>query len=244
MKRPTQRRPFHSAFTLIELLVVISIIAVLASLLLPALSKARIKAKVAEGRVQARDIVNAISTYKADYNRMPTTNTGPNDVTYGFQGSGFNPNNSAVLTGLPNNRDVVAVLGDLERFRNGVVTINNGHVLNPKKQVYLDFKDSAGANGTRNVGTDGVYRDPFGRPYVISMDSNYDGVTHDIFYRRSAVSSTNRVGTFAQPFGTMDNQAIRAEAAVWSYGWDGAANQGASALNVDNNEDNILSWFN
>jgi prepilin-type N-terminal cleavage/methylation domain-containing protein len=257
MKTPSpirQGRPM--AFTLIELLVVIAIIGVLASILLPAINKAQGRAKVAEARVQMRQIVNAITSYKADYQRMPTTRIGAGntDVTFGWDSTGFNPGNSASArgsssTGMPNNSELVAVLGDLVAFRNGTATTNAGHVLNNRQNEYLSFRESDGNNGTRGVGRDGVYRDPWGRPYIISVDANYDGVTRDNFYRRNQVSQQNagpprigRVGMF-NPSNTDDDWHVRAEALVWSYGRDGLANQDDSALNDNNNEDNILSWF-
>ncbi|NJM55409.1 MAG: prepilin-type N-terminal cleavage/methylation domain-containing protein [Verrucomicrobiae bacterium] len=250
-----------TAFTLIELLVVIAIIGVLASLLLPAITKAQGKARVAEARVTMRGIVNAVSKYKNDYQKMPTTRigAGDTDVTFGWQGTGFNPATSANArgsssTGMPNNSELVAALADLIEFRNGNPTTNAGHFLNPRQNVYLDFKESQGNNGNprANVGLDGVYRDPWGQPYIISLDANYDGVTRDNFYRLNNVSFGNLVGTF-NPNGAADNWHVRAEVIVWSYGRDGLANQNAPtppppmgngrALDDNNNRDNILSWF-
>ncbi len=59
------------AFTLIELLVVIAIIAVLISILLPALGKARLAGRMAVSMANQRQILTATGIYRTDYNNSP-----------------------------------------------------------------------------------------------------------------------------------------------------------------------------
>ena len=235
------------AFTLIELLVVIAIIAILAAMLFPAIGIAKKKASEASARADMQNIALAIGRYEADYNgRFPSPGigAGTNDVTFGYTGGGGINKVTAIAT----NSAVIAVLMDLEYDRTNSPpnnrTVNYNHVLNPRRIANLNAKFSP------NVESPGVdpwleYRDPWGSPYVISMDTSLDEICHDQVYSRNAVSQegTGSRGSFglSNPSGVANQFVYNGKFMIWSLGADRRANPAQKAKDGDN-RDNLLSW--
>jgi prepilin-type N-terminal cleavage/methylation domain-containing protein len=228
--RPERRR---SAFTLIELLVVIAVIALLASILLPAIAKAKEKALIKKTLADINGIVGAITAYKADYSRFPavTGAAANSDYTFGYPAA--NANNS----------EIMIILRDMD---DGVVGgVNEGHRRNPRRKNFLNAKDAA-SSGQAGIGPPGdrVYRDVWGRPFIISLDLDYDGTVYDTFYGLTAVSQLSGntgYNGLNNPNGAPDNFRFRGEIMVWSSGPDGRFTNTVNAVSGVN-EDNILSW--
>lgn len=151
MKREIPNRETRwYGFTLIELLVVISIIGILAALLLPAISGATKKSKVAKARSEAQTIVNATRWFYTEYGRFPHTGSS-GDLSYGTLGD--------------------RTSGDLMNALRGLDGPGNvGNANNRRRIVFLEvpLKSVTGA---------GSFVDPWGNEYQVAVDNDYDGNT-------------------------------------------------------------------
>lgn len=231
---------------------VIAIIGILASLSLVAIAKIREDGRKEEARRQIRALLNAIVEYHSDTGAYPVSSGVLNsatashgDFTYG--GASLD----AVFKGPGNwstdNSEVIAILMDREKYpATGAPTANFGHVKNTRQKRYLTSVDMAPDTASPGVGPDLVYRDPWGQPYIISFDLNYDEKCRDALYEKSSVSREKAAAGFYGLFnsdataGASDQFEYHGPVMIWSLGSDKSADLGPA--NAGLNRDNILSW--
>ena len=150
-----------------------------------------------------------------------------------------------------NNAEVMAALLDMEYWPGapGVPTIDLGHAKNPQKTTYLSAHMSGDVKSS-GVGQDGIYRDPWGNPYIITVDLNYDDKARDAFYRNPTVSADRADGNnpkrglnglIPKVTGAGTFYEMNGPVAVWSAGPDKMIDPNSTAT-TGANKDNVLSW--
>ena len=150
-------REHSSAFTLIELLVVIAIIIILAGLLFPAFRGVQEQARRTQAKNDLTQIVGAVNAFYTEYGKYPLAVA---DTIYGPAGS--------LNDGL---------FYSLRAVASGP---NAGDVVNPRKIVFINppyVKDPP--NPRSGIGTPtgtgpGQFFDPWGTPYRVAIDGDYN----------------------------------------------------------------------
>lgn len=221
------------AMTLIELLLVIVTIGVLAGLLLPMLA-GRGHPRTPVARTEMAGLAAAITHYETAYKHFPIADSITNsDVTIGINSAdilGFQKIAGTRLVAA--NSDMMIILLDIDRG------INAGHKMNPQKTV---FYNAHMVNDTKSAGVSRVdlqFRDPWGSPYIISLDSNYDNRVRDACYASANLATNEMAGQLTNNNGIYE---LSGSVMVWSRGPDrklSATNQASKGVN----RDNVLSW--
>jgi type II secretory pathway pseudopilin PulG len=236
-------------------LVVTAILGLLAAMLLRAVGRTKTSAKAQRARLEMNAIISAVSEYESAYGRFPVSDEAlaavtpfSEDLTYG----GVIEETHTWIAGpgpyLTNNCELMAVLLDLESYGDGAPTINDGHCKNPRRTRFLEANTMDGTNALPGIGVDGVFRDPWKSPYMITLDLNHDGRARDFMYREPAVSEDPlKPGVGLKGLvRTVDAEGrVFFEAPgpimVWSAGPDRKVDTRLKA-NHGVNRDNLLSW--
>ncbi len=249
---PKNRSCFRTSVCI--LLAVISV-GIFAGLLIPAGGPRHTKARIAQVKMDMVSLEAAIQQYEAEYGKLPISSnaTASSDFTFGTYGTIDEALGITNASGYQaNNSEIMAILMDLDKFPSGASTVNADHSRNPQRLPFFAAK-MANTTNSPGLGPDYVYRDPWGHPYIITIDLNADNKCRDAFYRLASVSETaSAMGSHAYltrpsppPYSSEDArdsfEIPNATVIVWSFGPDGKADKTQKA-NEGVNKDNITSW--
>jgi len=217
-----KQRERASAFTLLELLVVITIIIILIGFLFPAFRGVQDQAKRAQAKNDLNQIVAAVSAFYTEYGTYPVINT---------------TNTDPAATYAANNFTVFDVLRyDVSNSDNATVT-----ALNPRQVVFVEppaAKDQVTPKlGIKVFGVNqGVWFDPWGYPYNVTIDANYNGITNGPPYLDLEAAS------YSSATDTSNDKGVRTGVIAWSIGADGVRADNYKDPLTGVPSDDVISW--
>jgi type II secretory pathway pseudopilin PulG len=186
-----------------ELLIVITIIIILIGMLFPAYRGVQNQAKKAQAKNDLTQIVTAVNAFYTEYGKYPTSATTDASAIYGPGGS----TNDALFNEL---RAKTVVLNTRQ-----IVFISPPDVKTPTTP-------RAGIGTTTGAGQ---YYDPWGTPYAIAIDADYDNQVTPNPY-----GATGGAGT----------SPVRQGVIAWSFGTDTKVGNNGDGVFTDS--DDVISW--
>ena len=202
-------------------------------------------------KVDMANLNTAISAYYSEYNSLPASTNASAlgaDFTYGtsvhgtalpLEGAGsIVPANvcASPIQTKPSpyqnvNSEVIAILTDADYFPESSPT--QRHLYNSRSIPFFTPKPTTTTNTQGVCPVDCIMRDPWGLPYIITLDLNYDGKCVDPIWAQTFYKTT-------------PNYSVPGSSMIWSFGQMGTGQYGPIAFNlspkVSPNKYLLCSW--
>jgi Tfp pilus assembly protein PilE len=187
------------AWTLMELFTVIAVIAILLGIAYPAFSLVMERARKTQAKNDLTQIITAVNAYYTEYGKYPLVAVAA-DTIYG---SGGTPNGDLFYT-----------------LRAVALGANAADVANPRKIVFISPPDAKDQTNSRSgiKTSDGQWYDPWGSPYNIEIDGDYN----------------NQVANPYGGSGGAGSDPINLGVIAWALGKNGVLGGGAPAAGFTN----------
>ena len=220
-------------FSLVELLTVIAVIAILAGILIPTVGAVKESGRATQALTEAKGIHLAIKSFQNDHKYLPSKDKSggsSDDIVYWGSSAAVTPDADASVKITENATldasylalfDTICYVDHTDITKTPAST-SDAKKFNKKAKKYLTAPNSYYNSETTTNG----YRDPWGRPYIIYLDTNYDG----------------KIEGIAAKFGATGNQ-INDTVAVISLGKTTVPANGIAVNSSDiDPEDLCTSW--